>query len=103
MVKTTLKNGVSFYYDYDPETGWCRKTWGDGGLHTVELRVDLEQRITWLTGNEEPRILRWNEDGIVVREETPDGIVLRTCEVDEDQYVVAEANGAGEATRYEYL
>ncbi|WP_437945443.1 DUF6531 domain-containing protein [Sorangium sp. So ce296] len=102
MVKTTLKNGVSFYYDYDPETGWCRKTWGDGGLHTVELRVDLEQRITWLTGNEEPRILRWNEDGIVVREETPDGIVLRTCEVDEDQYVVAEANGAGEATRYEY-
>ncbi|WP_437318624.1 restriction endonuclease fold toxin [Sorangium sp. So ce385] len=102
MVKTTLKNGVSFYYDYDPETGWCRKTWGDGGLHTVELRVDLEQRITWLTGNEEPRILHWNEDGIVVREETPDGIVLRTCEVDEDQYVLAEANGAGEATRYEY-
>ncbi|WP_437969074.1 DUF6531 domain-containing protein [Sorangium sp. So ce260] len=102
MVKTTLKNGVSFYYDYDPETGWCRKTWGDGGLHTVELRVDLEQRITWLTGNEEPRILRWNEDGLVVREETPDGIVLRTCAYDEDQYITAEASGAGEATRYAY-
>ncbi|WP_437678427.1 DUF6531 domain-containing protein [Sorangium sp. So ce131] len=102
MVKTTLKNGVSFHYAYDPETGWCKKTWGDGGLHTVELRVDLEKRITWLTGNEEPRILHWNEDGIVVREETPDGIVLRTCEVDEDQYIVAEANGAGEATRYDY-
>ncbi|WP_434045860.1 MULTISPECIES: DUF6531 domain-containing protein [Sorangium] len=102
MVKTTLKNGVSFHYAYDPETGWCKKTWGDGGLHTVELRVDLEKRITWLTGNEEPRVLHWNEDGIVVREETPDGIVLRTCEVDGDQYVIAEANGAGEATRYEY-
>ncbi|HTN84282.1 MAG TPA: DUF6531 domain-containing protein [Sorangium sp.] len=102
MVKTTLKNGVSFYYDYDPETGWCRKTWGDSGLHTVEIRVDQEQRITWLTGNDEPRILHWNEDGLVVREETLDGILLKTREYDEDQYLIAEANGAGETTRYEY-
>ncbi|AUX40055.1 uncharacterized protein SOCE26_014510 [Sorangium cellulosum] len=102
MVKTTLKNGVSFYYAYDDETGWCKRTWGDGGLHTVEIRADLENRITWLTGNDEPRILRWNEDGLVVREETPDGIVLRTCEYDDDQYLVAEANGAGETTRYTY-
>ncbi|KYF69739.1 hypothetical protein BE11_26380 [Sorangium cellulosum] len=35
-----------------------------GGLHTVELRVDLERRITRLTGNEEPRVLSWNEDGL---------------------------------------
>ncbi|WP_437652716.1 DUF6531 domain-containing protein [Sorangium sp. So ce1182] len=102
MVKTTLKNGVSFYYAYDPETGWCKRTWGDGGLHTVELQVDQEKRITRLTGNEEPRILHWNEDGLVVREETPDGIVLRVCEYDDDQYLVAEANGAGETTRYDH-
>ncbi|EYF05644.1 DUF6531 domain-containing protein [Chondromyces apiculatus] len=102
MVKTTLKNGVSFHYEYDPDTGWCKKTWGDGGLHTVELRVDREQRITWLTGNDEPRTLHWNEDGLVVREETPDGVVLRTCEFDADQYLLAEANGAGETTRYAY-
>ncbi|WP_437291940.1 DUF6531 domain-containing protein [Sorangium sp. So ce406] len=102
MVKTTLKNGVSFYYAYDPETGWCKKTWGDGGLHTVELRVDLERRITRLTGNEEPRVLHWNEDGLVVREETPEGLLLRTLEYDVDQYVVAEGNGAGEITRYEH-
>ncbi|WP_437307161.1 DUF6531 domain-containing protein [Sorangium sp. So ce388] len=102
LVKKTLKNGVSFYYEYDPETGWCKRSWGDGGLHTGELRVDLEQRITWLTGNDEPRILHWNEDGLVVREETPDGILLKTREYDEDQYLIAEANGAGEATRYEY-
>ncbi|WP_231511811.1 DUF6531 domain-containing protein [Chondromyces apiculatus] len=102
MVKTTLKNGVSFYYEYDPETGWCKKSWGDGGLHTVELTPDLEQRITWLTGNDEPRILHWNEDGLVVREETPDGCVLRTRTYDADHYLVAEANGAGETRRYEY-
>lgn len=102
MVKTTLKNGVSFHYEYDPETGWCKKTWGDSGLHTVEIRPDLEKRITYLFGNEEPRILHWNEDGLVVREETPDGILIRTCEFDRDQYLVAEANGAGETTRYTY-
>ncbi|WP_437624602.1 DUF6531 domain-containing protein [Sorangium sp. So ce1151] len=102
MVKTTLKNGVSFYYDYDPETGWCRKTWGDGGLYAVELRADLERRITWVTGNDEPRILYWNEDRLVVREETPDGILIKTCEFDEDQYLIAEANGAGETARFEH-
>ncbi|AUX39750.1 uncharacterized protein SOCE26_011450 [Sorangium cellulosum] len=102
MVKTTLKNGVSFYYAYDPETGWCKKTWGDGGLHTVELRADLEKRITRLTGNEEPRVLYWNEDGLVVREETPDGLVIRVSEHDGDQYLIAAANGAGETTRYDH-
>jgi RHS repeat-associated protein len=102
MVKTTLQNGVSFYYAYDPETGRCTKTWGDEGLHTAELKFDLENRITRLSGNEEPRIIHWNEDGLVVREETPDGIVIRTCEYDADQYLLAEANGAGETTRYEY-
>jgi RHS repeat-associated protein len=102
MVKTTLKNGVSFHYEYDPETGWCKKTWGDSGLHTVEIRPDLEKRITYLLCNEEPRILHWNEDGLVVREETPDGILIRTSEYDRDQHLVAEANGAGGTTRYAY-
>lgn len=102
MVKTTLKNGVSFYYAYDDETGWCKKTWGDGGLHTVELAVDRERRVTRTGGNEEPRIIHWNEAGLVLREETPDGIVLRVCSYDEDQYLISHANGAGETTRYEY-
>lgn len=102
MVKKTLKNGVSFYYEYDEETGWCKRSWGDDGLHTGEIKVDLEKRITWLTGNDEPRVLHWNEDGLVVREETPDGILIRTCEYDRDQYLIAQANGASEVTQYEY-
>ena len=102
MVKITLKNGVSFHYAYDPATGRCKKTWGDEGLHTLVLTYDLEKRITKVEGNEEPRILHWNESGLVVREETPDGILIRTCSYDEDNYVIAAANGAGEATRYRY-
>src|SRR5262249_49579691 len=29
MVKVTLRNGVSFYYEYHPEEGHCVHTWGD--------------------------------------------------------------------------
>lgn len=101
MTKKTLKNGVSFYYAYDEKTGWCNRSWGDDGLHTGEIKPDLENRITVLTGDE-PRVLHWNQDGLVVREETPDGILIKTSEYDGDQYLVAESNGAGETTRYEY-
>ncbi len=102
MVKKTLKNGVSFHYAYDEQTGWCKRSWGDGGLHTGEIRADLEERITVLSGNDEPRVFHWNMDGLVVREETPDGILIKTCEYDDDQYLTAESNGAGEKKRYEY-
>ncbi|WP_437676273.1 DUF6531 domain-containing protein [Sorangium sp. So ce131] len=102
MVQVTLKNGVSFYYAYDEETGWCKRTWGDGGLHTAEISPDLERRTTRVSGNDEPRILHWNEDGLVVREETPDGIAIATRAYDGDQYLLAEALGAGEPTRYEH-
>ncbi|KYF50739.1 hypothetical protein BE04_20775 [Sorangium cellulosum] len=102
LIKKTLKNGVNFYYEYDPDTGWCRRSWGDGGLHRGEIKVDLEQRITWLIGNDEPRVLHWNEDGLVVREETPDGTVLAAREYDRDQYLVSEAAGGVARTRYEY-
>ncbi|WP_438018541.1 DUF6531 domain-containing protein [Sorangium sp. So ce315] len=102
MVGTTLKNGVSFYYAYDEETGRCKKTWGDGGLHTVVIETDLERRITRLSGNDEPRLLHWNEEGLVIREETLDGLLLRACQYDGDQYLVSEMNGAGEATLLEH-
>ncbi|MDI3287316.1 RHS repeat-associated core domain-containing protein [Polyangium sp. 15x6] len=102
IVKKTLKNGVSFYYAYDDRTDWCCRAWGDGGLHSGEIRVDLENRITYFTNAEEPRVFHWNADGLVVREETPDGILIRTCEYDRDQYLIAEGNGAGETTRHEY-
>lgn len=102
MTKTTLKNGVSFYYAYDPENGRCIRTWGDGGLHTVELLYDLDLGTTEVRGNGEPRVYYWDDSGLVRREETPDGRSLRVVDVDDDGYVLAEGVTEAELTRYEY-
>lgn len=102
LVRKTLKNSINFYYEYDERTGWCCRTWGDGGLHSGRIRVDGEKRITYLEENEEPRLYHWNDDGLVTREELPDGTLIGTWEYDSDSYLLAEANGAGETTRHEY-
>lgn len=102
MTKATLKNGVSFYYAYDPETGRCVRTWGDDGLHTVELVYDLSLGRTELRGTGEPRIYYWDDLGMVRREETLDGRCLRVVDVDDDGYVLAEGVNEAELTRYEY-
>ena len=102
LAKKTLRNGTSFYYEYDEKTGWCVRTWGDGEIHRVELRPDIEARTTFASGNDEPRIYTWNEDGVVLREATPDGSFVRTYVYDDDLYLIAEENGAGERTSYAY-
>jgi RHS repeat-associated protein len=102
MLKTTLKNGVNFYYAYDSDTGRCVRTWGDGGLRAAELEYDSYQGKTKVTGTGEPRVYFWNEDGLVVREELPDGRTLQVREVDDDQFVVAEGVTEAALTRYEY-
>lgn len=102
MVRTTLKNGVSFHYAYDEDTGACVKTWGDGGLHLVELHFDLDAGTTTTSGTNEPRIYTWNADGLVVREASIDGSFVRERVYDEDQYLLEEANGAGETWRFEH-
>ncbi len=102
MVKTTLKNGVSFYYLYDDESGWCIRTWGDGGLHTVDLKPDFKKKTTHTSGKTEPRIYTWNDDGLVLREETLDGSFVREREYDADHYLLSEVNAAGEKTEYAY-
>ncbi|EYF05995.1 DUF6531 domain-containing protein [Chondromyces apiculatus] len=102
MVKTTLKNGVSFHYEYDGDTGACVRTWGDGGLHEVELSFDLENGVTTTSGTHESRRYTWNADGLVTREETLDGQFVRVGEYDADQYLLSEANAAGQTTRYAY-
>lgn len=102
MIKTTLKNGVSFYYAYDPETERCIKTWGDGGLHTIELKYDIETGRTEVSGNNEPRIYYWDDNGLVRREETLDGRCLRVCDVDDDGFVIAEGPTEQSCARHEY-
>jgi RHS repeat-associated protein len=102
MTKTTLKNGVSFHYAYDPDSDRCVRTWGDGGLHTVELSYDLDRHITDVTASEQPKVYHWNAMGTVVREETPDGRSLRVVTLDRDGYLLAEGVTEAELTRYEY-
>lgn len=102
MVKKTFPNGVSFYYRYDDATGWCVETWGDNELHTVRLSPDLARRTTVIGGTEEPRIFTWNTDGMVIREETPDGSYACSWTFDADQYLLVEENGDGGTTFYEY-
>jgi RHS repeat-associated protein len=103
MTEKTLTNGVRFFYEYDPESGRCRKSWGDGGLHTVKFTLETTQKNTiYCHGNEEPRMYTWNDQGAVLREQTYDGRWLREKEYDADLYVLAERNAAGETVASTY-
>ncbi|AKT40741.1 DUF6531 domain-containing protein [Chondromyces crocatus] len=102
MVKTTLKNGVSFHYEYDGDTGACVRTWGDGGLHEVELFFDRESGVTTTSGTNEARRYTWNADGLVLREETLDGQFALVRAYDDDQLLLSEANAAGQTTHFAY-
>ena len=98
----SLKNGLSFRYRYDDNTGRCVRSIGDGKLHEVELAFDLEAKTTLSSGNERPRIYTWNDKGVVVREETPDGSSVREREYDDDLFLLSESNGAGKKIAIEY-
>ena len=100
MVKTTLKNGVSFHYTYDDETGRCVHTWGDGGLHDVELTYDLKAGETVAAG-ERVRIYTW-ANGALLKEATPDGDFSREFTYDADDLVLTEKNAAGDTWTHEY-
>ena len=102
LLETTFKNGARFWHRYDPETGWCVKTWGENGLHSVELYPDLRKRTTLIGGSEEPKIYTWNEQGVVVRQATHDGNFFREKVFDDDLNLLSETNAAGETTRLEY-
>ena len=101
MTAATIKTGARFQYEYEPDTGRCLRTWGPKGLYEVELHADAAARTTIASG-EEPRVYTWNDQGLATREATPDGTVLEERAYDEDGYLVAEANGAGEGTQYWY-
>ncbi|WP_437575918.1 RHS repeat-associated core domain-containing protein [Sorangium sp. So ce887] len=97
----TLPTGLSFHYLYDPESGRCVRSWGDGDLHAGDLTYDLKQGITHLTGNPEPRVFTWRpEDGSVVREASTDGLSVRDFEFDADGLVLKAKNAAGDTLTF---
>lgn len=101
MNRATLRNEVSFYYEYHPEIGYCVRTWGDGGLHDVRLEIDFEKGETRTHGTNRARRYLW-KNGLVWREETFGGEWAVERIYDEDELLVAVKNGAGEGTSYEY-
>ncbi|WP_437990844.1 RHS repeat-associated core domain-containing protein [Sorangium sp. So ce145] len=95
--RKTLPTGLSFHYLYDPETGRCIRSWGDGDLHAGDLTYDLDRGVTHLTGNPEPRVFTWRpEDGSVVREASTDGLSARDLEFDADGLLLKTKNAAGD-------
>ena len=101
MVATTLKTGVTFRYEYEPDTGRCKRTWGPKGLYDLVFSADLANHLTFADG-EEPRTYTIDDHEHVTREATPSGAVLEERAYDEDGYLIAEVNGAGEGTQYWY-
>ena len=103
MVKKTLRNGLSFHYEYDADLGgFCVRAYGDGGLHAVHLTPDRKKGTTLLSGSFEPRRYTWNAHGMVVREETLDSSFVRQRTFDDDLFLTEESNAAGEKTTYTY-
>ncbi|MBI4700578.1 MAG: DUF4150 domain-containing protein [Deltaproteobacteria bacterium] len=101
MTAAVLKTGVRFQYEYQADTGRCAKTWGPDGLYAVALEVDEAAHVT-RAGGEEPREYAWNDQGLVVREATPDGTAIEERAYDDDGLLVAAVNGAGEGVQYWY-
>jgi RHS repeat-associated protein len=101
MVATTLKTGVTFRYEYEADTGRCSRTWGPKGLYDLTFTADLENGRSTASG-EEPRVYTLDERGHVTREALPSGVVLEERAYDEDGYLIAKTNGAGEGTKYWY-
>jgi YD repeat-containing protein len=95
IVRHVLPNGHGFYYRYDEESGRCIKTWGDGGLHEVDLAYDDATQTTLVTATSEARLYKWR-GGLVIEERLPNGTLIKKVDLDDDDYIVAEENGAGE-------
>jgi RHS repeat-associated protein len=99
MIAAGLKNQSVFRYEYEANTGRCSKTWGPNGLYAIELVADAAAHTTEVLG-EEPRIYAWNDQGLMTRESVPGGAVIEERAYDEDGFLIAEVNGAGEGTQY---
>jgi RHS repeat-associated protein len=100
MVRTTLKNGVSFHYRYDDATGRCVRTWGDGGLHDVELTYDMTAGET-IAASDHVRVYTW-KGGALTKESTPDGDSSTEFVYDDDGLVLVKKSAAGEKWEHEY-
>jgi RHS repeat-associated protein len=68
VVRETDRNGFSFYFTYDGE-GWCRETWGDGGIFYRRMEYDREKcRTRVIDSLGHVTCHAWNQLGVVETE-----------------------------------
>jgi RHS repeat-associated protein len=96
------KNGVGFYYRYDPSSGRCIKTWGDDGLHCVELTWNDEEHTVTTGGTLEPRVLTFDQNFALLEEATLANDYVKTYTYDKDGLRLTETNGAGHCSQWMY-
>ncbi len=102
MTAAQNRIGTRFQYAYDKDGGRCARTWGPNGLYALELEYDDENRRTFVYG-EESRVIEWADlPGYARREALLDGTVLEEAAYDDDGYLIAKVNGAGEGTKHWY-
>ena len=101
MIVAAIKTGARFEYEYEDNTGRCLKTWGPNGLYAVAFTADKATHTT-VADCEEPRVYTWNDQGLMTREALPDGTVLEESVYDDDGFLLARVNGAGEGEQLWY-
>jgi RHS repeat-associated protein len=101
LVRETDRNRFSFYFRYDTE-GWCRETWGDGGLFYRRIDYDRARRCTRVWNSEgHPTLYAWNELGLVEVETDALGNKW-SFQYDEHQHKISAEDPLGNAWLYEY-
>ncbi|MEQ8768311.1 MAG: DUF6531 domain-containing protein [Planctomycetota bacterium] len=101
MVRETDRCGFSFYFTYD-ELGWCRETWGEGGLFYRRLEYDRvrgQSRVVDSLGGVTSHL--FDERGVVVEQVDPAG-TRSSFDYDEALHPVRAEDALGNLWTYEW-
>jgi RHS repeat-associated protein len=101
LTTNTLRNGVSFHYEYGQD-GRCVRTYGDQGLHTWVFQRNDQEREVVCTGTAESQTFRFDAQGNLIEEKTIDGLYRSRQTYDDDGLVLEDTDGLGRSMRFEY-
>lgn len=103
LVKETLRDGLSFYFEYDTQdhNARCIKTWGDNGIYLRHLHYDLINNITYVKDSRD-QVITYYHDGVLPHKVIdPLGNINQT-EYNDFSQIVCETDPLGNKNRYEY-
>ncbi len=105
LVRETNAVGLSFYFEYEVNSqadlpARCVHTWGDGGIFDTKLEyVDQQTTLVWDSYDQQTRYVHKN--GLVIEQINALGHQQQSVYNDYNE-LVAEVDGLGQTTRYEY-